>query len=73
MCFFFSFIPATIWIIIGYFVLFSSAKTVGALQRFGQTLAVWTFIIAAFFPIMGAYVTLAGFCPIEQILQSVPQ
>lgn len=73
MCFFFSFIPATIWIIIGYFVLFSSAKAVGGLQRFGKALAVWTFIIAAFFPIMGAYVTLAGLCPIEQLLQSVPQ
>jgi len=71
MCFFLSFLPATIWIIIGYFVLFSSTKTAGAIQKFGRVLSVWIFIIAAFFPIMGAYVTLAGFCPIDQILQSI--
>ena len=71
MCFFFSFLPATIWIIIGYFVLFSSAKAEGAIQRFGRVLSVWVFIIAAFFPIVGAYVTLAGLCPIDKILQSI--
>lgn len=72
MCFFFSLIPATIWVVLGYFVLFSSNKTVGAVQKFGQILAIWVFIVAAFFPIMGAYVTLAGFCPtIETMLQSM--
>ena len=73
MCFFLSFLPATIWIVIGYFVLFSSTKTVGGIQKFGRVLSVWIFIIAAFFPIMGAYVTLAGLCPIDQILQSIAQ
>lgn len=63
MCFFFSFIPATIWVVLGYFVLFSSHKTQGAIQIFGQVLAVWVFIVAAFFPMAGAYVTLAGICP----------
>lgn len=36
MCFFFSLIPATVWLVVGYFVLFSSTKTQGAVQKFGQ-------------------------------------
>jgi hypothetical protein len=32
MCFFISLIPATIWVVLGYFILFSSNKTVGAVQ-----------------------------------------
>jgi hypothetical protein len=72
MCFFFSLIPATIWVVLGYFILYSSTKTQGAVQRFGYILAIWVFIIAALFPVMGAYVTFAGFCPsIETIIQSM--
>jgi hypothetical protein len=29
MCFFFSLIPATIWVVLGYFILYSSTKTQG--------------------------------------------
>lgn len=63
MWFFFSFLPATIWIVVGYFVLFSSTKAAGGIQLFGRILAVWVFIIAALFPVIGAYVTLTGFSP----------
>ncbi len=63
MCFLFSLIPATIFVVLGYFVLFSATKTQGAVQTFGYVLAIWLFIIAAFFPAMGAYVTLTGLCP----------
>lgn len=63
MCFFFSLLPTTIWVVLGYFILFSSTKTAGGLQLFGRILAVWVFIIAAFFPMMGAWVTFAGLCP----------
>ena len=70
MCFFLSLVPATIWVVLGYFVLFSSYRTHGPIQMFGQVLAVWVFIIAAFFPVAGAYVTLAGLCPsIEGIMR----
>ncbi len=69
MCFIFSLIPATIFTVIGYFVFFSSTKVEGASQKFGQVLAVWVFIVASFFPMMGLYVTLAGLCPIEEIMQ----
>lgn len=71
MCFFFSFIPATIWVVGGYFVLFSSTKTNGAVQTFGRILAVWLFIIAALIPVMGAYLTFSGLCPIDTIIQSM--
>lgn len=73
MCFIFSFIPATIWAVIGYFVLFSSSKTEGAVHKFGKVLAIWVFIIALFFPVMGAYVSISGLCPIGEILQTMNQ
>jgi hypothetical protein len=70
MCFFFSFIPTTICVVLGYFILFSSTKTQGAVQMFGRILAIWVFILAAFFPVMGAYVTLTGLCPpLETMIQ----
>ncbi len=64
MCFVFSFMPATFCVTVGYFVLFASSKADGGLKIFGRVLAIWLFVIAAFIPIAGAYVTLAGFCPI---------
>ena len=65
MCFFFSFVPATAWLVVGYFVLFAAAKTDGGMRKFGRILAIWVFVIAASFPVMGAYVTSADICPIE--------
>jgi hypothetical protein len=58
--------------VVGYFVLFAATNTRGPVQIFGYILAVWVFIIAAFFPVMGAYVTLAGLCPtIETMMKSM--
>ncbi len=71
MCFFFSFIPATVWLVIGYFVLFSTSKADGSLRIFGRVLAIWVFVIAAFFPVMGLYVSLSGLCPIEAMLATM--
>jgi hypothetical protein len=64
MCFFFSLIPATILVVIGYFVLYTSARADGRIGAFGRVLAVWIFVIAMFPPMAGAYVTLSGLCPI---------
>jgi hypothetical protein len=69
MCFFFSLMPATIFVTIGYFVLFASSKAENGVKAFGRILAIWIFVIALFPPIAGAYVTLSGLCPIEQILE----
>jgi len=71
MCFFFSFIPATIWLILGYFIMFSATKTDGAMRTFGRILAIWTFVIAACIPVMAAYITLSGLCPLMGIFQNL--
>jgi hypothetical protein len=71
MYFFFSLIPATFVVVLGYFVLFSSTKAQGAVKVFGQILAIWVFILAATFPIAGAYATYAGLPPIGAMMRSM--
>ena len=71
MCFFFSLIPATFWLVVGFFVLYTSTKTEGTLQKFAKILAIWIFIIALLFPVCGAYVTLSGNCPINQMIENM--
>lgn len=71
MCFFLSLVPATIWLIIGYFVMFSASKSDGAIRIFGRFLAIWIFVITAFLPIAAGYLTLAGLCPIEDMLKTM--
>jgi hypothetical protein len=71
MCFFISFIPATFWVIVGYFVLFSSSKTNGGMRIFGHALAIWIFVIAAAIVVAAAYVTVAGLCPIGDMLRTM--
>ena len=65
MFFFFSLIPATLAVVLGYFILFASTRAQGGVRTFGQILAVWVFILAAVFPLAGAYATYAGFSPTE--------
>ncbi len=69
MCFFFSLIPATVFVVVGYFVLFACSRAEGTVRTFGQVLAIWVFVVALFFPICGAYVTLSGMCPMEKMMQ----
>jgi hypothetical protein len=69
MCFLFSLIPATFWVVVGFFVLFASTRAEGTQHKFGRVLGVWVLIVALFFPICGAYVTLSGKCPIEKMMQ----
>ena len=71
MCFFFSLLPATLWAVLDYFILFPSTKSHGTVQLFGRVLAIWVPIIAVSFPVMGAYLTFAGLCPLETMLQAV--
>lgn len=71
MCIFFSLIPATMFTVIGYFVLFSSKKAEGNIKKFGHILAIWLFIVALFPIIMGTYLTLSGLCPIDALLKSL--
>ena len=60
MYFFVSLIPATLAVVVGYFILFSSSKAQGGVQTFGRILAVWVLVLAALFPLAGAYATYAG-------------
>jgi hypothetical protein len=70
MCFLFSLFPATILTVFGYVVLFCATKSDGAVKTFGKILAIWAFILAAFPPIVGAYVTVAGMCPLTEKLSA---
>ena len=45
MCFFFSFLPATFWLVVGYFVLYSASRADGWIEVFGRVLATWIFVI----------------------------
>lgn len=71
MCFIFSLIPATFWLVVGFFVLVTSNKAEGITRRFGKILAIWIFIIALLIPICGAYVTLSGNCPIDKMIEKM--
>jgi hypothetical protein len=65
MCFFFSFMPATICVTVGFFALFAVSKTTETgLKMFGRVLAIWLFIIAAFILVAGAYASFSGLCPV---------
>ena len=67
MCLVFSLVPATFWVVVGYFVLFSSRRADGRIRTLGQVLAIWVFVLAALIPLAAAYVTIAGLCPIGAI------
>lgn len=71
MCFIFSLIPATFWLVVGFFVLFTSNKAEGTMRKFGQILAIWIFIVALSLTIFGAYITLSGNCPMEKMMEKV--
>ena len=65
MCFFISFAPATFWLVVGYFVLFSTSRVEGGVRTFGRVLAAWIVFIAAAIVTAGAWVTVSGMCSLE--------
>jgi hypothetical protein len=71
MYFFFSLIPATLAVVLAYFILFSSNKTEGAVKTLGQILAIWVFVLAALFPLAGGYATYAGLPTIATMMRSM--
>ncbi len=71
MCFFFSFLPATAWLVIGFFILVAATRVDGGLRTFGRALGIWALLIALMLPVMGAYVTLSGACPMESMMQDM--
>ncbi len=71
MCFIASLMPATIFAVIGYFVLFASTRAEGPVHMIGRGLAIWIFVLALMFPIMGAYVVISGQCPLERMMAQI--
>ena len=71
MCFIFSLLPATFWLVVGFFVFYTANKAEGKLHKFGKILAIWICVIALLFPICGAYVTLSGNCPMEKMMEEM--
>lgn len=65
MYFIFSLLPATLFAVLGYLVLYCALRSVGGVSAFGKGLAVWLFILALLFPLSGAYFTMSGFSPSE--------
>ncbi|UCD55517.1 MAG: hypothetical protein JSV93_01590 [Candidatus Omnitrophota bacterium] len=63
MAIMFSMMPATMFVVIGFFILFTATKGQGFISRFGQILAIWIFIIAISIIIHGTYITFTGKCP----------
>lgn len=71
MYFVFSLIPATVTVVLGYFILYSSTRTLGAVKIFGQILAAWILVLGAVLPAAGAYATLAGLPSIGTMIRSM--
>jgi hypothetical protein len=71
MYFFFSLIPASLAVVLGYFILFSSTKTQGAVKTLGRILAIWVFVLAALLPAAGGFVTYADLSPIGSVMRSM--
>ncbi len=69
MCFIFSLMPATVFVALGYLVLYGAIHSEGGVRTFGKILAAWVFLLAAFPPLIGAFVTITGNCPIGELLQ----
>ena len=69
MCFLMSFLPATFWGVVRYFILFSSIKAEGGVKTVGRILGVWAFVISVFILLAGAYVSTTGLCSMEMLSQ----
>jgi len=56
--------------VLGYVVLYCSSKSAGGIAAFGKALAIWVFVLAAVPPLIGAYVSIAGACPVDRAIHS---
>ena len=63
--------PATIWLVLGYFVLFCSTKASAGVKKFGQILSIWLFLIAALIPLVALYITATGLCPMADMMDAM--
>jgi hypothetical protein len=66
-CIIISLFPATVFLVIAYFVLYTSAKAEGFVGLFGAALGLWLFVVAAAFPTYSVYMSRADRCPIVSV------
>jgi len=62
MIYFLALIPATVLTIAGYFVLFLSARSEGALRTFGRYLGFWAFTLAGLVILGAIFAAAHGRC-----------
>lgn len=60
MLFIVSLLPATIFVVIGYFIVFASTRCEGGLKRFGQYLGGWVLFLAGITVLGGALAPIFG-------------
>ncbi len=60
MMFFFSLIPATVLVVVGYFILYASHRSEGKTATFGKFLSIWVFILAALVILGGIFGPIFG-------------
>lgn len=60
MLFAVSLLLATIFIVVGYFVLFASTRAEGGIKRFGQGLGIWIIFLASVTVLGGLYGSTVG-------------
>ena len=71
MCFFMSLVPATILMVLGFFVMYAGAKAGGSLKKYGKILSIWVFLVALVPLIGGLYLTLNDICPVTHLINSL--
>jgi hypothetical protein len=71
MCFVFSLFPATFWAVVGFLVLLGASHADGGVRTFGRVLGVWVCILAALIPLAGIYISVAGLCPMDAMMEQM--
>jgi hypothetical protein len=60
MIFLLSLLPTTAFVVVGYFLVYTSTRAEGALKRFGQYLGVWVFFLAGVTILGGLFASTLG-------------
>ncbi len=69
MCLLFSFVPASVFTTLSYFVWYAAGTAKSNRQQLGNYLALWLLIVALGFIACGAYVTFTGVCPMDRMFR----
>jgi hypothetical protein len=60
MMFFFSLIPATLLVVLGFFVMYASSKAEGGVKTCGKMLYIWIYILAGLVVLGGIFGPMMG-------------